>query len=300
MTNEPAGASGANRHDVWATSRGTTLRMAAYDGEPGSPAVVVLHGFGTSVDVLASAVGGLDPFARLAAQGMRVLALDWPGHGRSGGARGHLTYRMAMDAAATAVGVAGERWGAPVGLLGTGLGGVLAFYAALEDERVPAVVCHNVLDLRDVRPVLQRTRQSVLLPLAAQLRRLLPGEKGRRVRIPAAGVIAPADLAGDPRVVEALRGHPQAVRSYDLESLGSLLVTPEDKPDVAASSTPALIAVGSGDRVLPETATRHFASRLTCPYELWVLPGGGHQLLLEHPDAFVPVAGAFLRRHLGG
>lgn len=284
--------------DLWTTSRGTTLRMAAYAGEPSSPAVVVLHGLGTGIDVLRSSVPGLDPFARLAGAGLHVLALDWPGHGRSGGARGHLTYRLAMDAAAAAVRAAAERWQAPVGLLGTGVGGVLAFYAALEDDHTGAVVCHGVLDLRDVRPVFQRTRQGVLLPLAAGLRRALPAGAGRRVRVPLEAVVASADLAGSPALARSLRRHPQAVGSYDLEALGSLLLAPEDKPDVAAATAPTLIAVGSGDRVLPETAARHFASRLTCPHELWVLPGGSHQLLLEHPEAFVPAAATFLRRHL--
>jgi alpha-beta hydrolase superfamily lysophospholipase len=272
--------------------------MAAYEAEDAAPAVVVLHGLGTSVDALREAVPGVDPFARLARAGLRVLALDWPGHGRSGGARGHLTYRLAMDAAAVATRAAEQRWQAPVGLLGTGFGGTLAFYAALEDGRAGAVVCHTVLDLRDVRPVLRRTRQSVLLPLAARLHRLLPGERGRRLRVPTAAVLPAADLADGPGLALRLRRHPQAVHSYDLESLGSLLLAPEDKPDVAAATTPALLAVGSGDRVLPETWIRHFASRLACPHELWVLPGGGHQLLLEHPDAFVPVAAGFLRRHL--
>lgn len=289
---------GGTPEDVWATSRGATQRMAAYDGPEQAPAVVVLHGLGVGIDVLRQAAGGFDPYRRLAAEGVRVLAVDWPGHGRSGGARGHLTYRLAMDAAATAVAVAGERWSAPVGLLGTGLGGVLAFYAALEDDRVGAVVCHNVLDLRDVKPVLQRTRQAVLLPLAARLRRVLSPGIERRVRVPLRALVAPTDFAGSARVARALTTHPQSVRSYDLAALGTLLLAPGDKPDIAAATAPVLVAVGSQDRVLPETATRHFASRLVCPHELWVLPGGGHQLLLEHPEAFAPVAASFLRRHL--
>lgn len=284
--------------DRWITSRQTSLHLRTYDGAgEGGPTVVVLHGLGTSVDVLRQAARGFDPYARLAAEGFNVVGLDWPGHGRSGGRRGRFTYRIAMDAAASTAEAAQEIWGGAVALFGTALGGALAFYAALESDRVAAVACHTVLDLRDVRPVLQRARQGVLLPLAGQLRRwaALP----EHIRIPTAAVVAPADLAADPALSRALRRHPQAVRSYDMGSLVSFFLTPEDKPAIEAQTTPTFVAVGSGDRVLPETATRAFASRLTCEHQLEVLPGGGHQLLLEHPEALVPQVAAFLHTHLG-
>lgn len=282
----------------WITSRQTSLRLRTYAGAGDRGAsVVVLHGLGVGVDVLRDAQPGFDPYERVASEGFNVVALDWPGHGRSGGRRGRFTYRMAMDAAASAAEAAQEWWGGRVGLFGIGFGGVLAFYAALETSRVEAVVCSNVLDLRDVRPVLQRFRQGLLLPLAGQLRRLeaLP----EHVRVPTSAIVAPADLAADTDLSRVLRRHPQSVRSYDMGSLVSLFLTPEDKPAIEAQTAPTFLAVGSNDRVLPETATRAFASRLTCDHDLWVLPAGGHQLLLEHPEALVPQAVAFLRKYLG-
>lgn len=285
--------------ELWDTSGRTSLRMLTYDAAgQGGPSVVVLHGLATSTDVLRSVAPGLDPYGRLSEQGFNVLALDWPGHGRSGGRRGELTYRGAMDAAAVAVSAAEKRWGGPVGLFGTALGGVLAFYAALEDDRVRAVACHNVLDLRDIRPVLQRTRQGALLPIAGRLQRWLDPEQLARVPIPVAAVVANADLAEDPRLARALVRHRQAVRRYDLASLASVLLTPEDKPAISAQRCPTFVAVGSADRVLPEIPSRAFVSRLTCESELWVLPGAGHQLLLEHPTALLPAVAEFLKRHL--
>lgn len=287
--------------DRWATSRQQALRMLVYEGAgAGGTSVVVLHGLVTGVDVLRGAVSGFDPYARLAEDGLNVLALDWPGHGRSGGRRGHLTYRSAMDAAATAVDEAIDLWGERVALFGTALGGVLAFYAALEDRRVRGVACHNVLDLRDVRPALQRARQRALLPLAGRLRTLLSAEQQQRVPIPAAAVVAPGDLAADPALVRALRRHPQAVWRYDLAGLGSILLAPDDKPDIAAQRTPTFVAVGSSDRVLPETTARQFTSRLSCEHQLWVLPAAGHQLFLEHPDALLPAVARFVHDEVEG
>jgi alpha-beta hydrolase superfamily lysophospholipase len=285
--------------EVWATAEGVSLRMVAYEGPgAGGPSIVVCHGLVTSTDALRSVVPGLDPYARLAGEGFNVLALDWPGHGRSGGLRGHLTYRAAMEASSVATAHAVQRWGGPVGLFGTAMGGVLAFYSALESDGLGAVACHNVLDLRDIRPVLGRTRQGALLPAAAALHARVGPERLSRVRIPASAVVATPDLAADPSLARALRHHPEAVRSYTLAGLASILLTPQDKPDIAAQRVPTFVAVGSGDRVLAETPTRAFVSRLPVDTQLWVLPGGGHQLVLEHPRALVPAVGEFFRRHL--
>ena len=282
----------------WATSRQTTLSMLAYEGAgPGGPAVVVLHGLGTGVDVLRDAVPGLDPFARLAEHGFNVLALDWPGHGRSGGARGRLPYRLAMEAAATAVDEARALWQGPVGLFGTALGGTLAFYAALEDPDVAAVICHGALDLREVRLAAQRWRQGVLLPAATVAADRVPRERLRGIRIPLRALVSPGDRAADPQIARRLRRHPLAVTSYDLGTLTSLFATPEDKPDIAAQHAAVLVAVGAHDRVLPEVPARAFTSRVPGA-RLWVLPGGSHQLLLEHHRALLPVAARFLTEHL--
>ncbi len=50
------------------------------------------------------------------------------------------------------------------------MGGVLSFYAAIEDKRIKSVVCHNVVDLRDVRPIFYLKRHFLLLPLLKVLK----------------------------------------------------------------------------------------------------------------------------------
>jgi alpha-beta hydrolase superfamily lysophospholipase len=285
--------------ELWTTGRHTSLRMLAYDElGAGGPSLVALCGLGASVDVLREVVAGFDPFAALAARGFNVLALDWPGHGRSGGPPGHLTYRLAADAVAFAVEVARDRWDGPVGLFGTGLGGVLAFCAAAEGAAVDALACHNVLDLRNVQPVLRRARLGIVTPLAARLSRLLSVGQQRLVDVPTAALVARSDLAEDPRLARRLRRHPQALRRYDLAGLVSIFLTPQDKPDPAEQRVPTLVAVGAEDPVIPEAVTRAFVSRLTCPSQLWVLPAAGHQLLLEHPRALLPAVAEFLHAHL--
>ncbi len=285
--------------DTWTTSRGTAVRMRTWAAEDPSVTLLVVHGLVAATDVLASARPGLNPYEVLAAEGMTVVGLDLPGHGRSGGPRGQLTFRGAIAAIRTAVDRLVEL-GRPVVLLGVGLGGTLAAHAALEDDRVAALVAHQLMDLRDVRPALGRYRQRVAMAVAGRFARVLDPDDGRRLPLPAAMVLAPGDLAGDPALARRLWRHPQAVRTYRLDGLASILLAPEDKPDLAALRTPTLVIAGTEDRVQPLRAVEAIASRLTCEGDVWVLEGGSHQLLLEHHRAVVPVIRDFVRRHAGG
>lgn len=284
--------------DRWTHGAGVALRVRCYEPPEPVASAVVLHGLVAGVDPLRSARAGLDPFARLAGEGVAVAALDWPGHGRSGGPPGALSYRGAMEAVAAAVELAQTRWPGPVGLVGLGLGGALALYGGIEDRRVGAVVAHGAFDLRDVSAVPTRGRGRHLAGVVAALRRRAPGGVIRRVRVPSRWILSPADFAGDPGTAVRLWHSPQAVHAYPLEPLASLLFEPANKPDLAAARVPALLAAGTADPLQPPAAVRRVAARLSCPHRTWMLPGGGHQLLVDHPEASAPAFASFLREHL--
>lgn len=294
MTARPA----SSAVDCWTDAAGVGLRVRCYDGDAPEASVVVVHGLVAGVDPLRTARPRVDPYARLADEGLGVAAVDWPGHGRSGGPRGALSYRGAMHAVSAAVDLAGARWPGPVGLVGTGLGGALALFAGLEDRRVQAVVAHGAFDLRDVSAAPTRGRGRHLAPVAARLRRRLRPGAAQRLRIPARLILSPGALSGDPATARALWHDPQSVRRYPLEPLAGLLFEPSDKPDLAAARAPTLLAAGGSDHLQPPAALRRVSARLTCPHRTWTLPGGGHQLLLDHPEAAAPAFGAFLREHL--
>ncbi len=292
----PADGSG----DAWIDAQGVSLRLRWYEpsgGVPAAPAVLVLHGLVTGVDPLRQARRGIDPFARLAAAGAPVAALDWPGHGRSGGRRGWLDYPGAMRAVSAAISAAQERWHRPVVLLGVGLGGTLALYGGIEDRRVSAVVAQSPIDLRDVRAASARLPAQALLPTAARARRWLDGRVDG-LPVPVGLLLDRAALSEHRRTALRLWRHPQAVRRYPLGALGELLLEPADKPDVAAARAPTLLVAGTADRTTPATMLRRVAGRLTAPHATWQLPGGSHQLLLDHPDALCAAVASFLRRRV--
>src|SRR5688500_16060632 len=90
-----AGARSPSTPAPGAAAEGT---VASADGTPvfyrslgaGEPAVVLVHGWGFSSELWSDAIGPL-------AQARRVVTVDLPGHGRSGGARAAWTVAAYVD-----------------------------------------------------------------------------------------------------------------------------------------------------------------------------------------------------------
>jgi alpha-beta hydrolase superfamily lysophospholipase len=281
---------------AWTTSGGVPLHLTVVPADRPAGAVVFLHGIASHARIYASLVPGADLFAALAAEGLSVVAPDLRGHGSSGGIRGHLPFRDALADASAAVGHALERFGPPVGLLGSSLGGILALYAAASDPRVAAVVCHNVADLRDVGPLARRARQRATLALARPLREL--ARRRPWLPVPVTAILAPSDVFEDPDLVRAWRRAPGTVWRYTLASVVSIFLAPEDKPAIEAMDRPLLVATGQEDPIFPVAAQADVVRRVAGPAELWALEGAGHMLPLEHLRLFAPRVGAWLREAL--
>ncbi|MEM7437461.1 MAG: alpha/beta fold hydrolase, partial [Myxococcota bacterium] len=85
----------------------------------------------------------------LADQGWTVVAFDPRGHGRSDGARGSYIVNELVDDYRAVVAYARDRFDGPYVLSGSSQGGITAFYYALSDPSIDALVCHNLADLTD-------------------------------------------------------------------------------------------------------------------------------------------------------
>lgn len=281
---------------VWVTSRNVPLHLSVLEAGGSAPAVVFVHGMCAHAAAFAGAIPGGDFLAALRDEGLNVVAPDLQGHGRSEGRRGHLPFMRALENVGEAVGWAADRFGGPVGLAGSALGGILALYAGLEDDRVGAVACHNAADLRDASALVTDLRKRVLAGFAGTGRLL--AQRLPLLKVPVTPFLPLSRLFEDPENVARWRRIPRMTWWYTLESIVSIFFTPEDKPALEAMTKPVLVATGEEDPIFPAAAQRDLVRRLGGPAEVFVLPGAGHMLPLEHRGPTAQRMGEWLRKAL--
>lgn len=281
---------------AWVASRDGRIHLTMMPARDPSGTVVFVPGITSNAEVYRSTIPGGDLLSALARESLNVVALDLQGHGRSEGRRGHVPFRSALANIGDAVGWAAQRFGAPIGLIGSSLGGILALYAAIEDTRVASVLCHNAADLRDVATLRRRLRQRVVIGLGETIRAV--AERAPHMPMPVRALISPADLCEDPENVRRWRRRPDTVWWYSAASVASIFFTPEDKPAIEALDKPLLLATGDEDGIFAVGPQRDIVERVEGPAELWVLQGAGHGLPLEHLPAFAPRAGEWFRTTL--
>ncbi|HEY2026182.1 MAG TPA: alpha/beta fold hydrolase [Gemmatimonadaceae bacterium] len=183
-----SGISAAIRHRT-STARGDQLTLdLVHRGErvpavwltpsaPRSPTVLLLHGFSSSKERMASSMG-----RALQELGVASLALDLPFHGERDGDRGVESLKNPLvlvgawkaaiaeaRAAVTWLSEQGETDADRMGVVGYSLGGFLALMAAAEDERLRVVALAAAGDLPDRTPYASLVR-GLVNPLRAAKR----------------------------------------------------------------------------------------------------------------------------------
>ncbi len=276
--------------------RGLALHLRVYEFSPQAPTVIFLHGMTAHAGFYSEMIPGANYLQGLAEAGLNIIAMDLQGHGRSGGARGHFTYADAIRNIRRAVDFALERYHHRIGITGSSMGGILAFYAATEDPRIHAAVCHNVLDLRDIHPVLYLRRHFILVPLARAVRPLQPVLGW--MPIPIRAFLEPSHVFERSENLRRWRSDRLCVWAYSLSTWLSVFLSPADKPPIEAMAKPVRILVGERDRILPADVHREFAARLRCRTDLIVVPGAGHMLPLEYMEHTVPLVAEWFHEHL--
>jgi pimeloyl-ACP methyl ester carboxylesterase len=234
-------------------------------GESGPP-VVVLHGWGASIDAVASIQQGL-------ADGRRVLALDLPGFGQSDpppGVWGSNEYAELVCHVLDRLGL--KR----VSLIGHSRGGAIAIVIATRwPERVDRLVLVNSAGLRAVRSVRHRARVAVF-----KLARRLVGRGALGQRL------LSRFGSADYRAAGQLRGTLVRLVNEDLRPL---------LPRVAA---PTLLIWGDRDAETP-LSDAAIMEREIPDAGLVIFPGAGHFAYADDPGRFAAVVGHFLPRSVG-
>ncbi|PRX97415.1 alpha/beta fold hydrolase [Allonocardiopsis opalescens] len=230
-------------------------------GPEGAPAVVLLHGAGTSGWIWERQVAGL-------AADFRVLVPDLPGHGRSNG-RPWVSF---ADTAALVAGLLAERVpGGRAQVVGLSLGGYVGMHLAVEHpERVAGLTVSGI----NVLPFANAAWIRLLGRMMTPMMRWEPVLRANARTLK----VSEAEYAG--YRASALQMDKGAVRRVTEEALAFRI------PDGAGSVACPVLAVAGGNEVesvrrsLPEIAAA-FPSG-----EARLVPGVGHAWNGERPELF--------------
>ena len=249
------------------------LLWAPAAGMPARPPVLLLHGIGGGGQAWGDA--GSATGAALAAAGHLTLAVDFPGYGRSptiepfdlaGLARSVITLIDQLGAG-------------PVVLVGHSMGGMVAQeLAALAPDRLAGLV------LASTSPAFGKPGgdwqrgflQSRLAPLDAGL-----GMAGLAAQLVPA-MVAPGTALPLLAAAQALMA---AVPEATYRSAVTALLSFDRRAHLPAIAVPTLVTTGEHDRTAPPEVSRRMAERIpgaSCN----TVPGAGHLLNLEQPQAF--------------
>lgn len=254
-------------------------------GPPDAPAVVLIHGFGHSLE-------DFEPWAEMLDDAYTVIRFDLPGHGLTG-PREDAAY--ANEAAVEQVEalleiVAPDRF--VIG--GNSLGGLLAWrYAARNPERTDGVILlapggFSINGVTDepvspplpVRLYLQGAPQAGVEAATAAL-------FADPARIPAGMTARVGDMMREPGVGDALV---QRIEQFTL---------PDPRADLARIADPVLLIWGAQDSFIPATQAQDFQGAINAPLETLIMENTGHMPQLERPIETAATARDFLDTHAG-
>jgi pimeloyl-ACP methyl ester carboxylesterase len=260
-------------------------RLRYFAGGTGPP-ILLVHGLG------GSALNWVAVAPKLVAR-RRVLVPDLPGHGRSSPLPGLSTLTPLADSLAELLRREGT---GRVPVVGHSLGGLVALRLAV---REPAAVSGVLLAAAAGISSGRRAARYALRVLAVvRPGRRLAAHRGRiaastRLRRAAFGWWGAADPdALSPAVVDGFLAGWEL--HTDTRSAARALVADDPRPDLEQIRCPALVVWGARDNQVGVADAFEYARRLRAPVRL--VPGCGHLLIGERPDAVLDAVDALLDR----
>jgi UDP-glucose 4-epimerase len=236
--------------------------------------------------VFSPGIGGYARFylpvlGKLRDAGFNTVGIDRPGHGLSEGRRGDCTVDQILDVVEEAVRYARERFGGPVALLGSSLGGIISWYALTREPDVDAAVCHNVAHPQ----VFHEPAMRVKVPALKRLAKVAPF-----AGVPIKRIANFEEVAKTPEVLNYFRREPDRIWSWTISARSAASLFSYVPPvDWSAVETPVLVLVGGADEMVSSEFTqRVIAAGRPARTELRVLEGLGHMVFQDHLDAGLP------------
>jgi pimeloyl-ACP methyl ester carboxylesterase len=250
------------------------VRMRYFVGGEGPPLILV-HGLG-------GAAANWTELVPLLMTRHRLLVPDLPGHGGSAA----LPAVAGLEPFADRVALVAEREGMlPAAVVGHSLGGMVVLRMALRrPDDIPAVVLAAAAGL-SVGNIVGRNLLSVFSTvrpgrLAGRYRALV--SRSPLLRRFVFGFVSVADPVGltDGAVEGFLAAH---LLHTDVDSAWQALRTDDPREELEAVRCPVLVLWGAEDSQLPLDDAFEYTRRLRA--RLRVIPGCGHLLIGERPDA---------------
>ena len=240
---------------------GTKIRLARWN-EDGDRDILLVHG-------LAEHIGRYQHVGSFFAEkGWRVTALEFRGHGESGGKRGHTDrwHRYFEDIQATVGSIR-----KPVAMVGHSMGGLITLWC-LRYPITPEVRCAAVSN-----PLLGLFQQPPRL-------KVLFGKVAEKV-LPTFSIpngINPDFLSRDPEVVEQYKADPRVFSTITTRWGNEMLKAVDDVHSYAPQyKNPLRLMIGENDKVCDPAMSKKFANAYTGPIETVYYEKCYHELFNE-------------------
>ncbi|MEM8798816.1 MAG: alpha/beta hydrolase [Pseudomonadota bacterium] len=265
------------------------------EGIADAPAVFLLHGSNDSHNVW-------DTWAETLGRDLRVIRLDWPGHGLTGPHPKHdygvAAMNASIDAVAAALGL--ERFA----LVGHSMGGGLAWrYAARNPDRVTALLLVDATGPRNPETSSEEPKS---------VKKRKPPLGFRIATLPViqwiATKVTPRGLIGSS--LRSSVADPEMITDQQVDRYWELLRAPGNRiatvkkftqieeqpdPDLGTISAPTLIMWGADDQLIPPRVAELFDEKIKNT-KLIIYEDIGHIPQLETPEQSARDAAQFLMR----
>ncbi|OBB98710.1 alpha/beta fold hydrolase [Mycobacterium sp. 852002-40037_SCH5390672] len=223
-----------------------------------------------------------------------VYSFDLTGHGRTEGKAGVFSFEDFLEDTKAVTDYAARCTSLPVVVHGASQGGEVAFHALDACPAVVAGVCMNIL-LNHEAPMSLPIRLFQSRPAKYAAEKI-----GDRLPIPLRRFIDfKAAYQEDPGLLDTKKKDPLYVWSYGFKSYHSVFNYVPPKP-AAANMKPVLITCGEHDEIVGVDHCRACFERIGGPKDFFMMPGGGHQLMLFDQTVYSRVIDSWIRERVLG